>query len=258
MSWKFRATKKTGQDSKCAVISGGDDVLADPLSDVTRVRFHSDFHYPSIVETVTGSLTLPAIGSNTQRYNTYQLYAHGQAGHPFVTGRLLNYPSAGVMVGLEGSVPIQGDIYGFARWITLGSDETHVLLHEQAITRHVAGKGAITINYQLDISDLTVESYDASPPGGAVLKLTPERIEMGEGKFDSDKRYIRAVPEIDKDVNMVGGFTLIQGSAGSYDAMPFEYSNGDYTYRKSNYYTASGSPGVSNINFTPNSTPVKI
>lgn len=255
---KCKASRVEGV-AKCAVYEGADDVFSDPFSDISRVRFHSDFQYPSITEIVTGSVTLPAIAADTQRYHTYELYEHGVGGHPFVTGMFTDYPASGVNVAMEGSVPVYGDIYGFARWLTLGSDDENVILHEQTITRNNASMPELTIDYELRISDLTVEGYDGSAPGGEILKITPYRIVLGEGRFDSEKRYLKAVSEADKDTNFVGGQTLAHAEdAANYDRMPFEYSNGEYTYRKSSYQSAFPSGSPADLDFTPDATPVKI
>lgn len=256
MGLKFRAVKTAGQDAKAAIIEGSDDVLYDPYVDLSRVRCHSDFLYPSFTTTVSGSLTLPSIGADSARYHTYELYEHGIDGHPFVTGRILNHPSSGVHVALEGSVPFSGDSQGFARWLTLGASPTHVILHEQTITRIGVSMPSESFDYVLEISDLTVEDYDTSPPGGAILSITPDRMTLGEGKFDTSKRYLKAVAEEDKNTNFVGGETLVTGADSSLNgALSFEYSNGEYTYRKQFRF---GSTPVENLDFTPNTAPVKL
>lgn len=256
---KCKASRVEGV-AKCAVYEGADDVFSDPFSDISRVRFHSDFQYPSIVESVSGSVTLPAVAADAARYHTYELYEHGIEGHPFVTGRVTDYPTSGVNVALEGSVPFYGDTYGFARWLTLGSTETHVVLHEQTITRDAVGMPEQSLNYILEVSDLTVENYDGGPVGGEILKITPVRIVLGEGRIDSDKRYLKAVSEGEKDTNFVGGMTLATGANNvNYDAIPFVYSNGQYTYEKQETFGYDfGGGEVPDLSFTPTFTPVKL
>lgn len=273
MALKCKATLVNGV-GKCAVYDGTDEVFSDPFSDITRVKFHSDFNYISVTDTVTGQVTLPAVSawtgfptapSSGQRYNTYQLFAHGLSEQPFVVGRILDFPSVGENLALSGSVPIQGNNYGFARWLTLGADETHVLLHEQTITHVDSGIAAITLDYEVQVSDLTVESFNGDAPGGEVLKITPNRMILGEGRFDSDKKYVKKATVSDEQMRLVGGKTIDieyyvhnYGPGANFGTVIWKYSNGDYEYaRTHDYFTFFGNPQLNSVNFTGDGVPVK-
>ncbi len=146
-----------GTDGKVVIYTGNPNVVSNPANGYSRVMFHSDLTYPKIVDVRTGSITLPAYAANTGNYSnpvreaTHQLFAHGQAGQPLVQGRILGGSSQDIP--LTGSVPLQADQYGFARWVHLGADSTHVLLHEHGLSYVGSSKGPNTINYEIYVSD---------------------------------------------------------------------------------------------------------
>jgi hypothetical protein len=136
-----------GSDGVICIHTGNDDVVDDPLTDLSRVMFHSDLEYPAIIAEHAVSVTLPA-RSGVQAYQTHNLLAHGRPGIPFVLGRIANMGSR----PLVGTVPVDGQPNWFGRFVTLGADATHVRLHENTI-----GSGAYaarTIDLVVYVTDL--------------------------------------------------------------------------------------------------------
>lgn len=138
-----------GSDGVVCIHTGADDVVSTPTADLSRVLFHSNLDYPSIVSTHTTSVTLPARTAIT--YANFDLFAHGQAGTPFIIGYITNL--AAVPVTFAGSVPVDAIANSwFARWVTLGANSTHVVLNESTIPS--LGLPARTLNITVLVTDL--------------------------------------------------------------------------------------------------------
>jgi hypothetical protein len=150
LSVKFRAR---GADGRVAIYRGPDDApFTSPLGNLPRVLFHSDLHYPTIIGQVSGSITFPARGANLLTTATQVLFAHGRPGFPMILGQFNNLD--GQVVTLAGSVPVQMNAFGFARWATLGADAANVIMHEQVVTHVDGGFAAITLSYTVYILDV--------------------------------------------------------------------------------------------------------
>lgn len=143
-----------------------DAPLVTPRSYFSRLRFHSDFDYPRVAGDQQVSVSIPALGNNAERQQTYQLFAHGKtAGIPLVLGAILStrsdytgwFPLAastpafdgGSFVGLDSSlhaITLPGEPFSH-QMLSLGANATHVLLHENAqglYTSGSTGAGSIT------------------------------------------------------------------------------------------------------------------
>lgn len=125
--------------SKALRIAGGvaalwddasdDDPFTTPLSNLSRVKFHSDLDYIKVIDEQTVSVNFPSrnAGLHTQ---SYTLFAHGLGIQPLV---FATCTLSGVEVAFTGSVPVQvgaGFIGGLARWVTIGADATNVYAYE--------------------------------------------------------------------------------------------------------------------------------
>jgi hypothetical protein len=150
VSVKLRAR---GSDGKVAIYRGPDDApFTNPLANLSRVLFHSDLQYPTIIGQVSGSITFPARGANLLDRATQVMFAHGRPGFPMVLGQFNNLD--GQVVTMAGSVPVQMDPFGFARMVTLGADASNVIMHENFVTHVTAGFPAITLNWTVYILDV--------------------------------------------------------------------------------------------------------
>jgi hypothetical protein len=138
MASVFRAAS-----GKVAVWDGeyNDLPFVDPLSNLARVKYHSDIEYIKIIDVKTFTLSIPAIASGVfDRVASYTLGPHGITGQPFIIGQI---DVGGVPVAFTGSVPVHQaapvtsvtpptvDLY--ARWLALGVDATDVIVHEYAV-----------------------------------------------------------------------------------------------------------------------------
>lgn len=144
--------KADGVTGKVAIWTGGGDdgPLTNPLAHLDRLLFHSDLSYPTITDKVTGSITLPA--TTVKHSISRVLFAHGKAGTPWVMGRVTT--SGGQKISLGGSVPIYiraAASWGLARWISLGANDTNVVLHDYAEN---TTPSPIVLDYEILITDL--------------------------------------------------------------------------------------------------------
>lgn len=135
-----------------------DNPLTSPLSYVSRLHFHSDLEYPAIIGTYTGTLTLPSLAADSLRVNSYTIAAHGQAGIPYVEGKIKIGSS---WVPLAGSVPVaqQTGGYpssGFARLVHLGADGTNILLREWSISYLSQAYSSSTYDYVIYLTNRLV------------------------------------------------------------------------------------------------------
>ncbi len=116
--------------------AAGDAPLTAPLSNLSKIKFHSDLDYISVIDVRTVTLSLPARSNFQQATASYTLFSHGRPGQPFVLGKLnVN----GVPVGFTGSVPVHqgvasnGQPGNFGRWLALGANATSVIVHEYCV-----------------------------------------------------------------------------------------------------------------------------
>lgn len=154
MPWVFDCdgdAQKMGIYSVSEGAESDDAPLYDPYTYLSRVRFHSDFAYPSVVDDRQISMTLSDNGvANPIRSITHTLFAHGQSGAPFVLGSIYSQGLGDVPFGgtyawrplmvctpiagrQQAAVPAIGspERYGWdGRIVSLGANSTHVLLHE--------------------------------------------------------------------------------------------------------------------------------
>jgi hypothetical protein len=135
---------------KVAVWDGEGDTLPfdNPLGNLSRVKFHSDLSYIKVILEQTVTVNLPAIANVLQGTASYTLFAHGQAGFPFVLGKLDSVDGSPTL--FTGSVPVQfgtGGAIGFGyygRWVSLGADATNVYLHEYYVCTGFSGGAPLT------------------------------------------------------------------------------------------------------------------
>ena len=167
------------------------DPLDDPETHLSRVLFHSDLLYPIIISKRSGTLNLPARGANQDWTRaTHNLFAHGLDGQPLVFGRLTNVGNG--TVPLAGSVPLQTNSFGFARWLSLGADATHVRIVELWNSHRSGGFSAISVNWEVWVTHLFLDRENTlPPPTGELLYVDGTNFRAGQGKFDAANMYIR-------------------------------------------------------------------
>lgn len=142
MAFRFKVAS-----SKAAIYdkAAGDAPLTNPLGNLSRIKFHSDLDYIKVISVHNVTLSLPARSNFRSATASYNLFAHGRAGQPFVLGKA---SVNGVPVGFTGSVPVHtgatpamssaGYPTGcFGRWLALGADGTNVIVYEYAVASWV-------------------------------------------------------------------------------------------------------------------------
>jgi hypothetical protein len=227
------------QDGKVAIFTGSDDApFTNPLGNLARVLFHSDLNYPAIVREVSGTLTLPARGANSVGWAAHNLFAHGRTGTPLVLG----YVVLGTLRRrIAGSVPVQGNGYGWARWLSIGADATNVKMAESWFARANFPYGALTVTWRVFVLETTFEATPAT--NTELLYISPTDFRAGRGKFDARKRYLRNGNTL-QNFPMARGRTCIMGTAqpSNYPIVTLTFSLAGQTFTTS--YNFSPSPGV--------------
>lgn len=111
-----------------------DEPFTSPLSNLPRVKFHSQLNYIRAVSTVVATVSLPLVNTVFLRSASYNITpgGHGQNGQPFVLGHAT---VQGVKVAFTGSICVQlptnqYGVVGYGRFLSIGADETNVYLHE--------------------------------------------------------------------------------------------------------------------------------
>lgn len=117
-------------DGKAAIWDDETDTAPfdDPVANISRVKFHTDLDYDAALVAWTGTLSLPS-RTVLSAVNNITLFAHGQAGTPYVRGAVL---IGGQWTDVVGSLPVSVTDKGFIRCISLGSDGTNVLVTDYA------------------------------------------------------------------------------------------------------------------------------
>ncbi len=143
--------KLTGDSTgRVAIYNGSTDApFYDPKNNLSLVKFHTELDYPTIINTVNTGVTLPARAANGIYADTYSLFAHGRGGHPMILAEITSPFST----SLSGSVPVYMSSGGFARWVSIGANASHVVLHEQCVTYRTNPQPALGLNIRVYITD---------------------------------------------------------------------------------------------------------
>lgn len=127
-----------------------DAPLTTPRSNLSRVRFHTDFKYPKIISDTQYSVTLPARTKNTSGEQTHTLGAHGRGGIPFCFGAVLyngNWSPLFISTPIYYS-PSGGRLTYIARMLSLGANSTNLLLHEYYVMSNLSGSSGTPVGSQ--------------------------------------------------------------------------------------------------------------
>lgn len=126
-----------GSSGVVAIWTGeDDDPYFNPLDNLAagRVKFHSSLDYPKVIHEQTVTLSLGARNSAGTHRNSFNLFAHGRPGIPWV---LASISVGGVPVAAVGNVPIQRASKScWARWLSIGADATNVTAFEYVVVPH--------------------------------------------------------------------------------------------------------------------------
>lgn len=144
--------------------AGDDAPFTSPLSNVSRLQFHSDLDWVKVVDVRTGSVTLPAVNAllaaasgnlYTSDDDEVVLFAHGQSGVPYVEGRVTVLDGVSVNIPLGGSVPFQS-FGGLPRWLHIGANATDVLLNWYLPAHRNKNYAAMTISYEIYVTNMVL------------------------------------------------------------------------------------------------------
>lgn len=215
------------QSGKVAVYSDANPAspstapLTNPLGNLGVIDFHSDLFYPKIVNTFSGSGTIPAVTAGLQVLSTtHATHAHGLGAAPLTLGKvsvtLSNEPhrttlGTGDPVTSSYVLPFNGTLmmsdyerpangpYPSQRltfcpsFMTIESDGTNVYLKSLRYSSYFTSRASISFSYTIYVLDL-LETQTTAPTGEAGtpgMELSPTRITMGQRKFDTNSDHIR-------------------------------------------------------------------
>lgn len=171
-----------------AIWTGDDDAPRDdPLGHLDQVSFHNRLRYPAIIAEHSGTLSLPSRAASTIGWQAHNLFAHGRTGTPLVLGYVV---ASGERRRIAGSWPAQRHARGWARWLSVGADDTNVRMAESWFAAHADFGGAysaIDIDWVVYVLETT---FGDTPSPTEYLDISDDRFEAGD--FDSRKRYLRA------------------------------------------------------------------
>jgi hypothetical protein len=258
----------------CAIFDGpDDDPFNDPEGNADRLYFHSSQPAPYVAETYTGSFVWPPSPS----IKKITLQAHGLGYTPLVFGRLTQtavgsahssfngWPSpVGTVFDLAGSVPVasfspQNRQMGL--WFNLSADATNIYIIWviQGWTGSTGLAPQLTFSYEIEAMSIAVAGTAPSVTTGNMLEITPTSLDMGQGKFNSSRRYIRRASPSNyalasgKTIDVTGNVVTTAGGS----AIGMRYSFNGYV-RQAYRATELGRPNAPTSSFNATVRSVKI
>lgn len=180
-----------------------------PLSNLSRVVFHSDLDYLAIQPIggdliKTGTLSLPSRSGTTAGTYRHNLFTHGLGYQPLVMGHLVSFE--GYNTPLLGTTPIRTPIdrvlpttQADIRTVQLGADATNVYLHEYMLLVSTSlTYPAVDLNWRIMVTTRNMDSSTGnnnavSHPSAFLVDSTTGRVVFGYGKFDSTRSHIKKV-----------------------------------------------------------------
>ncbi len=207
-----------------AIYTGSDDLpMDDPLDYVGRLKFHSGLHNIAILSVHTGQITLPAVSANSSYQSNYDIIAHGLGTTPYVEGRVTKIGGTDVSIPFAGSIvvvqqsggPFPAETPAFMRILNLGADDTNVIINEYSVAHLDVAYSSVTIDWEVYVTDVTFpDGPPATPPEeGVMVDITEDRVILGEGRFDTERRYIRSdAPGVTHE--LVRGYTWRLATSG--------------------------------------------
>ncbi|MBA5777433.1 hypothetical protein H2509_20595 [Stappia sp. F7233] len=200
-----------GQAGRVSIYYGPEDLAleADPFSDLSRVKFHSDLPYISVVNVIEGTMNVNSDGVDAYSKKFQPIFSHGLGYTPLVFGAITNarnydwsqtYPTylGNITVPWSGTVPLAGSLPGNGEPYThmtldLGADINDVfLMFRRQLAPANTPRDDLTIAYKIFITDYSMESGLAvgGPPYALILDALAGRLVVADGKFDSEKRQL--------------------------------------------------------------------
>lgn len=196
-------------------------ILADPLTYTSVTKFHSNLNYPALLTQFDETVTLPAQSNDSAVHpaieGTYlrdviTLRAHGQASPPIIKAMLVNFNGANRP--LSGSFPVQ-NFGNCCRVIDVGVDGGNVVLVYRGYTQAQTGSQYASISLTVRVwiwswvIDGSPDLYNAALP---LLEVTPGNIQIGRGRFDTSRDYIRSATGSENMLLTRGETWTISGS----------------------------------------------
>lgn len=208
------------------VLTPEDGPMTAPLSNLGVLKFHSGLRYPRFIPSkiVDRSYTFNPNPDNRLISEAIDVYAHGMGNVPVVFAKYTSGSSSlqganpGEMMPADtpwaGTLPLINMGFGMAVWGSIGANSTHVQLILEGASGDIFGTYATyTFNFRIYVLDtsVTTDQFDAN---GAfpMLSITPSRVRVARGKFDTDFAYIRKGATTDPIVLASGESLVLKGT----------------------------------------------
>lgn len=168
--------------------------LNSPVTHLDKVYFHSDFDYLEVSHSATATVSHASVTATTPPAGQAAGFGwnSAQADHLLLTHSLGYVPFALVARGdniLWPGTPVQTDANGGARYVTAYCTSTGVYLYEWASIGS-STLAATSLSYQVLV-------FRAPPAASGDILVDRDAatdvVEMGFGKFQSDRRYLQVV-----------------------------------------------------------------
>ena len=165
MTFRLKADVANGRVAVYDYPTADDNPYSDPLSYLSRIKYHSALG--AIGRTATQTRTLSLASTSYNEYgvtNVHNLFSHGVSGGiPYIEGKITSIGGTSANIPLVGSVPVDHDTnYGCVRLLHLGADSTYVRIVEQYFTRFNDGMGVYTpfgslsVGWEVWVTDLVL------------------------------------------------------------------------------------------------------
>lgn len=200
-----------GNTGRVAIMEGGSrDVFENPLDNLSKVHFHSDLDYLTIVQQIDiPFFSMPAIAGASDTYkikskkskgsSTYYTIPRYQGGTRYYNLGAIIGDVDGPILGFEGNAPLASyPLYFYSQGVNMAMRTISLVKRDGVIWL-----AETWLNLGRDIPAQTINNVkivkfnlmsDHNPNSPYKLMITPERFIASGGKLDSRARYVKRVP----------------------------------------------------------------
>jgi len=177
--------------------TGAQDLIANPLNRINEVLFHSNFAYLKSDTSLSGTVTFPSRAptknSSKKKGRTVEVPSYGTSTYQIST---TNYTSTGfppivILVDTTNNITISGTALvqqqngSTVRQLTVRAEAGGIFIQEFYFA-YGATLSQQTLNYKVYI----LKDISAKTDIGKQLYITPTKLTVAEGKFNTDLAYI--------------------------------------------------------------------
>jgi hypothetical protein len=214
MAKTFFSGKHTDGNFYTTIYSGANgvddqDLIANPLNRIDDVLFHSNFAFLKSNISFTGTISLPvrtpSTSASKKKDRTVEIPAYGTATYQISTTNytITGFPPIVILVDTTNNVTISGTALvqqenaSTIRQLTVRAESTGIYVQE-----FYFAYGSTLAEKSFDYKIYVLKDISEKTDTGKHLYITPSKMTVAEGKFNSDLGYINL-----KSGSSVGGTT---------------------------------------------------